>query len=917
MERDLNTKLMKAWTAWRLMLAAMIASFTVGSALAEESDSEASSDYFEEVLVTAERVESNILDTPMTITALNSDMLQQLGVQDRDKLQNLVPGLQFGDTMDQQGNGVVLRGIGTRQAGMNHMDRAVAQYINGAYTIGTYGTMPGGGFDMEGIEIARGPQGTLNGRNSLAGSINYLYKRPTREYDAVIELEVTDVTQERVNVAFGGAVPFNENLSFRLTAGSHTGDGIQENDGIGGDYGAPEHMFGTGQLRFQRDRIDANIRFSYVEDKGTPSSLVSLMNPNVTDEQIEILGAYALGNPPPQGVQPITNLNYLRADGVSAISASCPIGMPGQRCGDVENRVFYNYPNSEDSRAKRYDAYISYEISDNLNVKYTYSDGDTSQLYVKEYDYSNQQPSPENDLVSLDGGVAYMNRFGELPYDYDETSHELLITYSPSDKLTIQGGAFQYSNGTRWAVIRNELNNSWRDGSADDQWSSFDAYDTHPWISGSEGLVTGLSTLSSCQEGLDLFSSQVSWINSSAEQAAANGATTWYSCPEGDYHTQNVYYGTRAKQKSQAVFANVDYTVNETWAVSAGLRYVEDEKLQSLAGQQGFFCTAFLGPGPACSGYDNGGFDYPHTWDAVVGQATLEYTLPNENLLYGRISTGHQAGVFNREENGQVFAQDWSDESTLVNYEIGTKGFVLDGKLQYAFGAYLMQYDDMQIEAFQPAPDGASMPITSETPIVEYAGNIGKTDVWGVEFEYAFAISERARVMGFYAYQDSELGQHESVVAGDPDAEWDYHEHLDEQTGMMRTSPYQLPADQTGNQLPNQPKHKAAATLSYEFPLSGGSSLTFYGTYNYIDEAYPTIANVELYKMPSYSRVDLSASWFNSDQTVNVQVFANNVFDEIGINEFMMDGNLGGNLALAQLTNHRYMGLRVRYTPGF
>ena len=90
MESDLNTKLMKAWTAWRLMLAAMIASFTVGWALAEESDSEASSEYFEEVLFTAERVESNILDTPMTITALNSDMLQQLGVQDRDKLQNLV-----------------------------------------------------------------------------------------------------------------------------------------------------------------------------------------------------------------------------------------------------------------------------------------------------------------------------------------------------------------------------------------------------------------------------------------------------------------------------------------------------------------------------------------------------------------------------------------------------------------------------------------------------------------------------------------------------------------------------------------------------------------------------------------------------------------------------------------------------------
>ena len=62
--------------------------------------------------------------------------------------------------------------------------------------------------------------------------------------------------------------------------------------------------------------------------------------------------------------------------------------------------------------------------------------------------------------------------------DYDETSCRLLITY-PVDKLTIQGGAFQYANGTRWAVIRNELNNL-GEMASDDQWSSFDAYDTHP-----------------------------------------------------------------------------------------------------------------------------------------------------------------------------------------------------------------------------------------------------------------------------------------------------------------------------------------------------------------------------------------------------------------------------------------------------
>ena len=146
----MNTKLIRTLRASRLFGATAATLFALSNAFAEEAANEADSAFFEEVVVTAERVEANILDTPMTITAFDSDMLQQLGLQDRDKLQNLVPGLQFGDTMDQQGNGVVLRGIGTRQAGMNHMDRAVAQYVNGAYTIGTYGTMPGGGFDLRG-----------------------------------------------------------------------------------------------------------------------------------------------------------------------------------------------------------------------------------------------------------------------------------------------------------------------------------------------------------------------------------------------------------------------------------------------------------------------------------------------------------------------------------------------------------------------------------------------------------------------------------------------------------------------------------------------------------------------------------------------------------------------------------------------
>ena len=215
--------------------ASLIALALVSPVTWSESDEEG---YFEEIIVTAERTAKSVLDTPMTITAFSEDLLKQLGVQDRDKLQLLVPGLQFGETYDQVGNGTSLRGIGTRNAGIDHGDRSVATYIDGAYTIGVYGTAPGGGFDLERVEVARGPQGTLNGRNSVAGSINYIYKKPTQEWDVEIMAQANDYSQQRFNVAFGG--PITDSLSFRLTGGMHSGDGYQENVGLGEDTNATE-----------------------------------------------------------------------------------------------------------------------------------------------------------------------------------------------------------------------------------------------------------------------------------------------------------------------------------------------------------------------------------------------------------------------------------------------------------------------------------------------------------------------------------------------------------------------------------------------------------------------------------------------------------------------------------------------------
>ena len=120
--------------------------------------------YTDEIIVTAEKREENINDVPLTITAFNARALEELGIVDEGDLEALTPGLQFGQSEEQTGQGTVLRGIGTHIAGANHMDMGVATYVNGAYSRTATGVAPNL-FDVERVEIARGPQGTLNGKN--------------------------------------------------------------------------------------------------------------------------------------------------------------------------------------------------------------------------------------------------------------------------------------------------------------------------------------------------------------------------------------------------------------------------------------------------------------------------------------------------------------------------------------------------------------------------------------------------------------------------------------------------------------------------------------------------------------------------------------------------------------------------------
>ena len=92
-------------------------------------------------------------------------------------------------------------------------------------------------------------------------------------------------------------------------------------------------------------------------------------------------------------------------------------------------------------------------------------------------------------------------------------------------------------------------------------------------------------------------------------------------------------------------------------------------------------------------------------------------------------------------------------------------------------------------------------------------------------------------------------------------------------------------------------------------------SLSLLTTYSFTGYQYPTIANIDLYKVDGYHRIDASAIWTSADETISATFFVNNVFDKIGLNEFVAVSGLGEQVFLGMPTNHREMGLTIRYRP--
>ena len=191
------------------------------------ADEEENRGGIEEITVTAEKRTSTVSDTSMSITAFDSSLLEDLGMQGADDLMDQLPATTR-DAFD-----VRIRGVGRNFRALGG-DPGVATYYNGIYSP-DFGIAASENYlyDVERIEVLRGPQGTLYGRNSIGGAINYITKKPTFEAEGEVRTILGDYGLEQYFLM--SSAPITDSIAYRFTGITVERDGVQKSIGTGPD----------------------------------------------------------------------------------------------------------------------------------------------------------------------------------------------------------------------------------------------------------------------------------------------------------------------------------------------------------------------------------------------------------------------------------------------------------------------------------------------------------------------------------------------------------------------------------------------------------------------------------------------------------------------------------------------------------
>lgn len=228
----------------------------------------------DEIVVTARKKVENLQDVPLSVTALDQELIERRGVRNITDVAKYTPSVQFDESFAQSDTRITIRGLAPTRGRQN-----VAVLVDGIDLSSEAITSSGGSLlintrllDLERVEIVKGPQLALYGRSAFAGAIQYVTRKPSDEFEAQINLDAN--AEDQFNLNAGVSFPVIEDLlAVRLNASAWDEQGFYDND-LTGDSLADRQGLGFALSTRSEfgNGLSINFRAEYTADEGRPSA---------------------------------------------------------------------------------------------------------------------------------------------------------------------------------------------------------------------------------------------------------------------------------------------------------------------------------------------------------------------------------------------------------------------------------------------------------------------------------------------------------------------------------------------------------------------------------------------------------------------------------------------------------------------
>lgn len=681
-----------------------------------------SGDQVEEVTVTARRRSENLQVVPVSASVLSSaDIKQHDLVNVRDLIQSIPNVMVSTGSRGSRDAEIEIRGIETADT-TPVFDPSIGTYMNGIYVGRTEGLLTDT-TDLETVEVLRGPQGTLFGRNNLGGAIMIETKRPTSDFEGEVGTEFTNYNGIGEHAIVN--VPLGEDWAARLVYKQFDRDGYGKNLFTGFDNldNAKNKLWRASLGGSPFKGVDVFLWYEGLDDKANGTAATPIGSPAAVE--------FAYGLATALGI--VTHPELLPAPG---------------KLGRYRSLGAFGH-GLDRTRSDNFGTEINWQIADSLSMK-------------------------------LLGGYRTLKNWSET--DQDGTPAPLADASMPNHQQ--QRYAELLFNGT-----------------------GFDS--RLDWVIGGN------------------------YFNEEASLDVLTNPEFPFTYSDSVSHLQN---------ESYAVYGHASFNVTDKLSVAGGLRNTWDKRdIQTAAyrGGEDTLPNCIVDPSLRVSGEclakANAKFTY------VSWEASANYQISPDLMVYGRASKGQKSGGFNASvQTG--FLNPFNPES-LIQYEVGLKSEFWDDRVRLNADVYTGTYDNLQRQLIRFIKGAPSV----------IASNAGSATIKGSEVEVEAIPFEHLTIQANGGYTD---------------AKYKVWHFVDPVTGSVE--------DLTRNKFANVPKYTYSLSATYEIPMEEGtllSTLTYDGRSSY----FLSPENLPEFQQSGYGLLSARIAFTTSDGKWEVAVSGSNL----------------------------------------